>query len=131
VLQKREQDHSKATFTRLLTKEQGFLPYPIVQKILRGEPLTESEIPPITAEYYKKYPPLTTSHYPLTTYFNLYRALSPWPGLWTMLPLKEGEKRLKITKMELKGGKPTITQVQLEGKKISSFQQFNNHYKII
>lgn len=127
-LKMEEQDHTKRTFTRLLTKEHGFIPYLIVQKILEGTPLTETEMPPIITEYYKKYPPSTTVHYSLTAYFNLFRALSPWPGLWTMIPFEGYEKRLKITKMELKDGMPIITKVQLEGKKEVSLSTFLSAY---
>lgn len=120
-IQKKEQDHQNRTYTRLLTKKDGFIPYTIVQKILKGEPLTETEMPPIIIEYNKKYPSLITSHYSLTTYFNLFKALSPWPGIWTLLPAPKDqatvEKRLKITGVEMKNGKPMITKVQLEGKK--------------
>ncbi|MCX6732340.1 MAG: methionyl-tRNA formyltransferase [Candidatus Roizmanbacteria bacterium] len=127
ALHKKEQDHTKATFTRLLTKEQGFLPYLIVQKMVRGEELTKDELPSIISEYFAKYG--TPSSFNLSSaMFNIFRALSPWPGLWTMIPLKEGEKRLKITKVELKGGKPTITQVQLEGKKEVDFETFKKAY---
>ena len=125
TLQKKEQEHSKATFTRLLTKQDGFVPYTTVHKIMRFEPLSEDEIPSIIQEYYKKYPPVTTSHLPPTTYYNLFRALSPWPGLWTLLP---NGKRLKITKVELSGGKPTITHVQLEGKKEVDIKTFLSAY---
>jgi methionyl-tRNA formyltransferase len=128
ALHKKEQDNSKATFTRLLTKKDGFIPYPIVQKILKGESPAETEMPSIITEYYKKYPSITTGHYSLTTYFNLYRALSPWPGLWTLIPLKEGEKRLKITQIELKEEMPVITEVQLEGKKEVDWTTFSSAY---
>lgn len=126
-LQKKEQNHSKATFTRLLTKNNGFLPYPIVQKILRREQVAKDELPSLISEYFARYGvPL---HFNFDhAIFNMFRALSPWPGLWTMIPFKEGEKRLKITGVELKNDKPIITKVQLEGKKEVIFETFKRAY---
>jgi len=124
-LEKKEQNHLNRTYTRLLTKKDGFVPYPIVQKILRGEPISNQELPPIIAEYYAKYPALTTNNQLPTTYYNVFRALSPWPGLWTLIQINGVEKRLKIVGMALKEGMPIITHVQLEGKKevdIKTFQ---------
>ncbi len=47
-----------------------------------------------------------------------FRALSPWPGLWTLF----GKKRLKLIAL-----KPEIL-VQLEGKKPVTFEQFQKAY---
>ena len=130
ALQKKEQIHEKRTFTRLLTKQDGFIPLPIVQKILRGESITKDEIPPIISEYFTKYGVSPTIDYRLTT-FDLFRALSPWPGLWTLIPLNGVEKRLKITGITLSTNHyPLITHVQLEGKKEVDFAIFNSAYKV-
>ncbi len=59
-----------------------------------------------------------------------YRALYPWPGLWTMVKLKDGSgKRLKILnlklpKSEAANPKLDLLIVQLEGKKPVSFREF-------
>ncbi len=55
TLQKVEQNNENRTFTRLLTKQDGYIPFPIVQKILSEETLTDEEMPPIIVDYYKKY----------------------------------------------------------------------------
>ena len=128
ALQKKDQDNLKATYSRLLTKKDGFVPYSTVQKIIKGESLTTADTPPIIAEYCKKYPQLTTNYHPPTTIHDLFRALSPWPGLWTLIPFNGEEKRLKITGMELKGDMPIITMVQLEGKKEVSLTTFMHAY---
>lgn len=138
LLQKKKQNHSEATYTRLLTKQDGFLPFPLVQKILKGENLNINEIPPIIQEYCIKYSAPASFKFQVSS-FNLYRALSPWPGIWTLLrpaigETSEGqalpEKRLKITGMELKDGKPLITHVQLEGKKEVDISTFQTAYKV-
>lgn len=134
ALHKTEQNHHEATFTRLLTKKDGYISYEVFKKIIQGEELAKEDIPPIIAEYRKKYSSLSTLASPsklsdsdersgdfrLST-FNLFRGLSPWPGVWTLLP---NEKRLKITGMEVLNGKPVITRVQLEGKKETDISTF-------
>lgn len=134
ALQKKEQDHGRATFTRLLTKENGFVPFSIVQKILHKKELTKEDLPHILSEYFTKYGVPPTFVMKNATY-NLFRALSPWPGLWTLLRLKtsEGqasiEKRLKITGMTLSADNyPLITHVQLEGKKEVPISTFLSAY---
>jgi methionyl-tRNA formyltransferase len=131
ALERRTQNEELRTYTRLLTKQDGFIPFPLVQKIIKGESLENEELPKIIQEYYKKYPPLTTNYHPLTTYYNLFRAFSPWPGLWTLLP--DG-KRLKITRISLTTNYhplTTITHVQLEGKKEVDIKTFLAAYRTL
>ncbi len=44
------------------------------------------------------------------------RALSPWPGLWTLFPTSAGVKRLKIHSCSLHENKLRLETVQVEGK---------------
>lgn len=74
------QDNSKATFAKLLTKDDGFVELQNIEK-------------------------------PET--YNIYRAMTPWPGLWT---LKEG-KRMIIRRCHLEGNKLVLDEIQFEGKK--------------
>ncbi|MDP3996034.1 MAG: methionyl-tRNA formyltransferase [bacterium] len=48
------------------------------------------------------------------------RALNPWPGTYTLY----NGKRLKILNAEAAGGKLIIKEVQLEGKKATTFEDF-------
>jgi methionyl-tRNA formyltransferase len=61
---------------------------------------------------------------------RLIRAMQPWPGAWTMVKIKPGQKpkRLKILKAHLKNKKLILDQVQLEGKKPVAFKQFQEGY---
>jgi methionyl-tRNA formyltransferase len=105
-LQKTTQDHILATYTKKLTKQDGFIPFEN-WKLFRNSKLeirNSSEI-----------------------LFNHFRGLYPWPGIWTLLP---NNKRLKITDMKLINGKLIIKKVQLEGKKEVDFKTFNKAYKI-
>jgi len=64
-----------------------------------------------------------------------FRALDPWPGVWTKITnlqsdkvTAQDEKRLKILKLHLNNQKIVIDQVQLEGKKPVSWEQFVQGY---
>ena len=138
-LQKHEQNHQNATYTRLLTKKDGFIPFFVFGKIIRGEKLTQDDCPPLITEYQTKYGADPGYDYSLSVYY-LYRALHPWPGLWTLLPLRQAqgsegqastEKRLKITRMDMAYSKPVITHVQLEGKKEVDVKTFLQAYPLL
>ena len=124
-LEKHEQNHTDRTFTRLLTKQDGFFPFALVQNIVTGVPLENEVVPKIITDYYVKNH-LPVPNYELcATHYALFKALAPWPGLWTLLP--DG-RRLKITGMELRTTnyalRTVITLVQLEGKKETDLTTF-------
>lgn len=128
LLKKEEQNHQMRTYSRLLTKKDGFIPFAVFKKIIQGVELVKDEVPPIIAEYVNKYSLSIEPYINLKSYFLLFRALTPWPGLWTLISLKGTEKRLKIIEMELQGGKPVVTKVQLEGKSEVPFSVFLSAY---
>ncbi len=128
AFQKNEQNHSHATNTRLLTKQDGFVAYPIFQKIIKGEDLEKEDTPSIVGEFCTKYEAFLSPPRLSTMYYSLFRALSPWPGLWTKVSLSGSEKRLKITGMTLQNGKQQVTKVQLEGKKEVDLHTFRMAY---
>ncbi|HEX7542531.1 MAG TPA: methionyl-tRNA formyltransferase [Patescibacteria group bacterium] len=100
-LQKTTQDHVLATYTKKLTKQDGFI-----------------EISKLKDQISKNSKGL----------FNLFRGLTPWPGIWTILP---NGKRLKIINLTMKqSNNLTIKSVQLEGKNEVNFETFNSAYKI-
>lgn len=53
-----------------------------------------------------------------------YRALHPWPGVWTLF----SEKRLKILALHRNNGILALDEVQLEGKKPVRWEQFQKAY---
>lgn len=138
-----KQNHSQATLTFTLSKDDGFIPFNILQKALKNEPLSPEELPKVIKNYYQNNDlDLLTADCRLPTIlYNLFRGLYPWPGLWTMYNhpggdrmgspgVKRVNKRLKITDIELKNNQLIIKKVQLEGKKEVNFKQFNEAYNI-
>lgn len=137
----REQDHSKATFTRTLKRDDGYIDIALVKKLLshRGADDTGEgpakvsfdELPAITKDYYSKNSQEKYTPQPIDTLiFNMWRALDPWPGIWTEIEVGGTKKRLKITEMELKDGHANIKTVQLEGKKPALFEQVREHLEL-
>jgi methionyl-tRNA formyltransferase len=96
-----EQDHSQATFTKRLTKHDGFI--------------ESSQFAVHSSQ---------EAH----EIFNKFRGLYPWPGIWTVVKTKGKEQRLKIKDMDLENGKLLIKKVQLEGKKEVAFETFKRAY---
>lgn len=99
-LQLKPQNHKLATYTKKLSKQDGFVSFENLK--LKIENSSED-------------------------LYNLFRGLHPWPGLWTLL--RQG-KRLKITGLKMINKKLFITKVQLEGKNEVDFPTFNKSYKV-
>lgn len=141
-----EQNHAKATFTRLISKNDGFIPLEILKKALSDKVSTEQFKPKIIEDYYKINPhsrksaenTVRTGQCPVPTkIYNLFRGLYPWPGIWTQIQPKrlnmgyeDSLKRLKITDIALLNDRLIIKKVQLEGKKEVDFATFNKVYSI-
>jgi methionyl-tRNA formyltransferase len=126
-----EQEHEKATYTRMMKKEDGYIPFEILKKCLVNHPLSNSEKPAILQEYEAKFPHNSRKQESSLLLYNLYRGLSPWPGIWTKIFINEEEKRLKITGMKYEDGHVHLTKVQLEGKNEVDFSTFQFSYHII
>jgi len=137
------QNNKQATYTRHLTKSDGLIPFSTLKKALKNEPLTPEELPKIIREYYlKNHKSQMTNNKSISnfkvqisnsseTVFNLFRGLSPWPGVWTVIKINGVDKRLKITNLTIaQYNNLTIESVQLEGKKEVDFKTFNEAYKI-
>jgi methionyl-tRNA formyltransferase len=127
----KEQDHKKATFTRLIKKSDGFIPPKYLNTTLKGESLKGHKDRwkiPFVKNYY-----LVPSIYSLERFI---RAMQPWPVSWTYVQLSDkrkmkSKKRLKILKshLEPKGNMRLVLDlVQLEGKNPVSWEQFKQGY---
>lgn len=136
----KNQKHSLATFTRQMTKNDGFIPLSILKAALNNEPNNKWQ-PKIISDYFKKNsilnPQSSKLNSPSSTIYRLFNGLYPWPGIWTQIQPKRldvedhnSPKRLKITDLDLINDKLIIKKVQLEGKKEVDFETFNRAYSI-
>ena len=123
----REQDHDQAIYTRKVRKTDTFISPQRLQKALEGT-LNEQKwaIPFIKNSSLNLTPEIL---------HNYIRAMEPWPIVWTEIIVerkgKKITKRLKIFKSHLKNKKLVLDQVQLEGKKIVSWVQFQQGYPTV
>ncbi len=55
-------------------------------------------------------------------------AFSPWPGLWTIIATKKGDKRLKIIACHVEQEQLSLDEVQLEGKNPGKINEIKNWF---
>jgi methionyl-tRNA formyltransferase len=128
------QKHDGATYTKILHKDDGFIPFNLLAKALQNQPIIYAEFPQIIKTYYKspknkfEIQNIHDTHSSAQIIYDLFRGLHPWPGIWTTLP--DLNKRLKLIDLDLQEGNLIIKQVQLEGKNIVDFPTFTSAYKI-
>lgn len=126
------QNHAQATCTYRLKKSDGFIPLITLKKMLKNEKIVVEELPVFLQTYLTKYTENSQEpNFILNSkliILNLFRGLSPWPGIWSIIKVKNHEVRLKITGMKIIEDQPIITTVQLEGKKEVDFTTFQKAY---
>lgn len=86
----KKQVHAKATFTKRLTREDGFIPWDIVKCALENKYPSQKLLSkwPLSKILHRQ---LTMNNFQLTIE-RACRALSPWPGMWTMVEIKPTPK---------------------------------------
>jgi methionyl-tRNA formyltransferase len=133
VLQKKkislhEQDHNRATYTRKITREDGYVPPEVLRAARNGRSCA-----PTTLSLWKFYVERNGLHVPTQMHasrivYDYFRALHPWPGIWTKYPLRGNEKRVKILNCHLENELLRIDVVQIEGKLPVTYETFRNSY---
>lgn len=139
-----KQNHSHATYTKHLTREDGFIPSTVLEMAVKGISPEKNEL-----EHWSlftiKIPMSDTNTSDRLDMYQLpslieraSRALTPWPGLWTNIQITNNKeqrtKRMKILRVHLESlasqgetlqvKRLVIDQVHLEGKKPVSWKQF-------
>lgn len=119
----KEQNHVQATFTRHLTRDDGFVPWEVLNAAMEGKSVE-----------FKTHLPASIFQLPSSVFvFRMLRAFTPWPGVWTKIRIKNYEsrimeKRLKILKAHNENTHLVLDEVQLEGKKPVSWEEFKRYY---
>lgn len=108
-------------FTRRLTRDSGYLEWPVIQELINNKPIESN----ITNNHLLKkrleINPLI--HNSSSIIHDLVRALTPWPGVWSLVPTSKGELRISIDSV-----KPEI-KLKIAGKpKAISLNDFTNYY---
>ncbi|OGM74878.1 hypothetical protein A2382_00005 [Candidatus Woesebacteria bacterium RIFOXYB1_FULL_38_16] len=118
----KEQDHAKASFCRIIEKQDGFISFSALKLVREGKASEEK----IIVSFCDNCELLLNGK----NVHNFIRALTPWPGVWTKIEIKNEEKRLKILEAHLEGEKLVLDMVQLEGKDPVNWKQFEEGYKL-
>ncbi len=121
----KKQDESKVILTKEVKKDDAFIPFEILKEVMTlNSGSSEIEFPFIKNQKYKVTASLIN---------NLIKAMKPWPIAWTKVRIKSEELRMKILKTHIntETGYLDLDEVQLEGKNIVNWKQFNENYKLI
>lgn len=125
-----------SSYARKFSRTDGYMPWELLQSAMSTEShetIQQFAAVPLVRDYLK----FTIAHEtepPIGIILErFFRALSPWPGMWTQLPITSGdtivEKRLKILSCTLSAkGELRLNTVQLEGKTPVPFTQFKAAY---
>ncbi len=118
------QEESKATFTKLIKREDGFVPGKTVEALMKGKAVRQV----LSLRFIKDFEIVPTAQF-IT---QLLRGLTPWPGIYTEIKFAEDvgyAKRLKILEAHQEENKLVLDQVQLEGRNPVTWKQFCEGYK--
>lgn len=118
------QGSATTPYARRLSREDGFIPWPGLVSAMNGKPAPLNQLPPLL----KEIPTFDFRHSSSDFIYRMYRALHPWPGIWTTVPVHGEGKRMKILQLQHNSGKIIVEQVQLEGKTPTPFADFQKSY---
>lgn len=128
------QNEAGATYTKLLRKNDGFIPFSVLCDVVKANKLISAYFPQVMEQYFESIyqdeswkAQFSDTRQVIYDYF---RALSPWPGIWTECPIKNMSVRLKILDLSYDGTIFLIKKVQLAGKRPVDFVQFNREYAL-
>lgn len=122
------QNSSQATYTKLLKRDDGCIPADILSEGLNLGYVSTSNLSVYTKYLIRNR--LTTSQIPRhVSLYTFWKALQPWPGVWTIISHDGVEKRLKILTVD-SSNQMKILKVQLEGKQPISWDEFTLNYSL-
>lgn len=112
---------------RRLSREDGYLSWAFLSQLCeyQNEHNSSSSLPnsPLLKEVNQ-----TVQNWPQTV-ANAVRALTPWPGVWTIVPTNKGDKRMKIVSVEINDKKLDLVEIQIEGQEKELFTNIKNQLK--
>lgn len=117
-----EQRKEDVTTAQKLTREHGYIPWNLIASALQGVDIPHDSRSGLVQNIRDPLP---------QAIIRLHRALTPWPGVWTTIPLRGQDKRLKILECSLIQGTLSLISVQLEGKQPVDWKTFSTAYRIL
>lgn len=121
IINPKAQDDKSATFTKSLSKKDGFIETAYFKAALEGKSIKKKWEIEFIKNFSMEPSPVTVERF--------IRAMNPWPIAWTLVSLNKGKaKRLKILSAGIDGGKLVPEKVQLEGKNEVTWKEFSLGY---
>lgn len=112
--------HSPTPIATRLSRQDGFIPWEVLQKSMLGQPATIESLSSVIQQ-------AMSSHTSISELLaDACRAFSPWPGVWTVVKTAKDETRLKILTCHQEHGRLILKKVQLEGKQPSNWNEIKN-----
>jgi methionyl-tRNA formyltransferase len=119
-IQPKTQNHDEATFTKMINKQDGFIPPVYIQTAMAGEQLTDEWNIRWISDYTIQPGPHAVDRF--------IRSMSPWPNAFSEISNGTVQKRVIIHKAHIENGKLVLDEVQLEGKNIVSGEELKKGY---
>jgi methionyl-tRNA formyltransferase len=128
----KEQEHKIATYARRLTKTDGFLPWELCKQIIQNDSLSPLQLQ--TLPFLQHILKQMNNSDILTRYTNphvfmnhFFRALTPWPGIWTIASIQKKQVRMNIRSINT-SHENCIETIQLEGKNPTKFTDIQHSF---
>jgi len=111
-----------ATVARKIKREDGFISWGHLMAGIQGKDIERDKRLGLLASITAPIP---------TAIDRMYRALSPWPGIWSIVendasPINQ--KRVKILSEKYTNNRIQVESIQIEGKNPTSWKQFSEKY---
>lgn len=100
-------------YARLITKNDSFVDWSLIQLAIKGKDLPQPNRPKLFQLVPNPWSQAVE---------QAVRALYGWPGVWTIVKTPKGDKRLKLHSARINQGKLELKQVQLEGEQPKDYR---------
>lgn len=106
------QDSANATYTTRINKNDAFIEFEIIKNAIELNSNTDFDAVKLN---------------------RFIKAMKPWPIAWTKIMVRGEEKRIKLLNAHIdsKSGYLVLDEVQLEGKKPTTWEQFKSSYSLV
>lgn len=106
-------EKSTTPVAKRFSREDGYIPYSIIEDIQNSSPAKKEGLGPILSEVLALQPSATV----VQLVERAVRALSPWPGVWTVVPEYKGRTniRCKIISAHINNGRFVIDEQKFDG----------------
>jgi len=116
------QNNALATYTRKLTRQDGFVAWPMIVALIEGQSVPVDNFVPFIWFQKRNGEQIDTKTVTMANLYNLWCGLHPWPGIWTTVRINNRDTRLKIIEMRNDTRGIYITTIQIEGKRPTPFR---------